>query len=286
MNKPIVIYHANCADGFAAAWCFWRRFGDNMEYYPGKYQEDPPDVTDRDVYLVDFSYKYEVVEDMLLTANTVTLLDHHKSSLDSLWPLAAKGLMMSDCTMERSGAMIAWSYTQKSFYPLNKEKPPKILLYIQDRDLWKFEMVGSKEISQWIFGNSYRFKDYDAMMHYTKHELNKAMSFGGAILAKQDKDIEELIEKCERPMVIDGVQVSVASMPYMFASEAGNIMSKSHPFAATYYDTADGRHFSLRSNKSYNGWVDVSKIAEQYGGGGHSNASGFRVGRDHELARS
>jgi nanoRNase/pAp phosphatase (c-di-AMP/oligoRNAs hydrolase) len=30
--------------------------------------------------------------------------------------------------------------------------------------------------------------------------------------------------------------------------------------------------------------MDVSEIAKQYGGGGHKNASGFRVSFDHELA--
>lgn len=28
MNRPLVIYHGNCADGFSAAWCFWRRAPD------------------------------------------------------------------------------------------------------------------------------------------------------------------------------------------------------------------------------------------------------------------
>ena len=38
--------------------------------------------------------------------------------------------------------------------------------------------------------------------------------------------------------------------------------------------TPDGRVFSLRSN--FDG-VDVSEVAKQYGGGGHRNASGFKV---------
>lgn len=60
--KNIVIYHANCADGFGAAWCFWNKFGDTWDYHPGVYGAEPPDVTGRSVYLVDFSYKREVVE--------------------------------------------------------------------------------------------------------------------------------------------------------------------------------------------------------------------------------
>ena len=55
--RPLVIYHGNCADGFSAAWCFWRKYGTGADYVAGVYQQDPPDVTGRDVYLVDFSYK-------------------------------------------------------------------------------------------------------------------------------------------------------------------------------------------------------------------------------------
>lgn len=31
--KPPVIYHGNCADGFSAAWCFWRKYSDGADYY-------------------------------------------------------------------------------------------------------------------------------------------------------------------------------------------------------------------------------------------------------------
>jgi nanoRNase/pAp phosphatase (c-di-AMP/oligoRNAs hydrolase) len=32
--------------------------------------------------------------------------------------------------------------------------------------------------------------------------------------------------------------------------------------------------------------MDVSAIALQYGGGGHEHAAGFKVDRDHELAKA
>jgi nanoRNase/pAp phosphatase (c-di-AMP/oligoRNAs hydrolase) len=68
----------------------------------------------------------------------------------------------------------------------------------------------------------------------------------------------------------------------MYASEAGNIMSESFPFAGTYYDTALHRVFSLRSRES---GIDVSEIAVRFGGGGHKHAAGFKVDRSHALAK-
>ena len=63
MNRnptPLCIYHHNCADGFTAAWVVKKAFG-NVDFHPGKYNEPPPDVTGRDVIIVDFSYKYDVL---------------------------------------------------------------------------------------------------------------------------------------------------------------------------------------------------------------------------------
>jgi nanoRNase/pAp phosphatase (c-di-AMP/oligoRNAs hydrolase) len=57
-------------------------------------------------------------------------------------------------------------------------------------------------------------------------------------------------------------------------SDAAHELAKGRPFAGCYWDTPDGRVFGLRSTDE---GVDVSAVAKQYGGGGHRNASGFRV---------
>ena len=43
---PLVIYHANCWDGFCAAWIARKALGE-IEAYPGYYGQSPPDVTGR-----------------------------------------------------------------------------------------------------------------------------------------------------------------------------------------------------------------------------------------------
>ncbi len=83
-----------------------------------------------------------------------------------------------------------------------------------------------------------------------------------------------------RDMEIGGHVVPVANLPYVFSSDAGHLMAKGKPFAACYYDTPTGREFSLRSTDE---GLDVSEIAKMYGGGGHRNASGFRVPYGHSL---
>ncbi len=85
-------------------------------------------------------------------------------------------------------------------------------------------------------------------------------------------------------MVIGGITVPVASLPYTLTSDAGHLMATEHAskIGVCYWDTPQGRVFSLRSTDD---GPDVSEIAKQYGGGGHAHASGFRVPFDHELTK-
>ena len=275
MTKPICIYHGNCADGFTSAWAIWKRHGNDFDYHPGVYQEPPPDVAGRDVYLVDFSYKRDVLVQMLDEARTVTILDHHKTAESDLAGLGMK-YPNADITfdMNRSGAMITWEYFHN--YP-----PPPLVAYVQDRDLWRFHLHGSREVSAFIFAHAYTFENWDYLDLMTREDMGAVRVGGSAIEKKHHKDVAELVDVCKRRMTIGGHDVWAASLPYTLTSDAGHLMAQGEPFAACYWDTAEGRVFSLRSADD---GMDVSEIAKQYGGGGHMRASGFRVPRDHELA--
>ena len=50
--KPLVIYHANCADGFGAAFAAWLKLGNEAEYLPMVYNEklDPSKVQYEDLF--------------------------------------------------------------------------------------------------------------------------------------------------------------------------------------------------------------------------------------------
>lgn len=273
-RRPFVIYHGNCADGFSAAWVYWKRFNGNCDFHSGVYSEQPPDVTGREVFLVDFSYKRAVVEQMLKTAASVTLVDHHKTALDDLAGLPGLGM---HCSLENSGAMLAWRHC------FGSETPPLLLGHVEDRDLWRFKLEGTREIQAFVFSHEYTFEQWDKMMSADRVELLKMTAAGAAIERKHHKDIAELLKLCQRRMVIGGHDVPAASMPYTMGSDAGHAMAQGEPFSACYWDTAEHRIFGLRSAPD---GLDVSDVAKAYGGGGHKHASGFRVPRDHELARA
>lgn len=274
-SRPLVIYHANCADGFSAAWCFWRMYGNEADYFPGVYQQTPPNCAGRNVYLVDFSYKAPVVREILKVANLVYLIDHHKTALEDLQDIVDPRFKRY-CDLERSGAMLAWNF-------LFTESPPPLLNHIQDRDLWQFKLPNTREIQANVFSYEYSFEIWDKLMSADQVELLKMTAAGAAIERKHHKDIAELVAVCRRMMLIGHYNVPVASMPYTLTSDAGHLMAKGYPFAACYWDTTEGRIFSLRSTEE---GIDVSEVAKEFGGGGHMRAAGFKVPRDHPLARA
>lgn len=272
MNRPLIIYHGNCADGFSAAWCFWRKYGNDADYVAGIYQQPPPDVTERNVYLVDFSYKRAVIEEMRAKAWNITILDHHKTAIDDLASVTG---IQKIFDLERSGATITWDF----LFPY--EDRPLLLGHVEDRDLWKFKLAGTREIQANMFSHEYKFETWDKLMGADHVALMTMTANGAAIERKHHKDIAELVKVCKRRLIIGGHDVPVASLPYTLVSDAAHLMAIDEPFAACYWDTKEGRVFGLRSTDD---GLDVSEIAKQYDGGGHAKAAGFTVPRSHELA--
>lgn len=279
--NAIVIYHKGCLDGFTAAWCFYDYFRDkpqhNIEYHAGVYQDPPPDVRGKYVFLVDFSYKRPVVEEMIKVAESVILIDHHKTALEDLDGLP--GLGMANSSIQNSGCVLAWTFLN------NGMRPPAALQLIEDRDLWKFSMFRTKAFNTYLFTQPQTFDRWTELMYSRTDQIAEYVDIGNIIIAARDKDINSIIKSTRRTMVIADMAVPVVNAPFMYASDIGAVLSPNEHFVAIYYDAGDHRNFNLRSDKDYIGAWDVSEIAKLYGGGGHKHAAGFKVSRDHELAR-
>ena len=53
-HSTICIYHGNCADGFGAAWVVRKALGADIEFHAATYGQPVPDVTGKNVVIVDF----------------------------------------------------------------------------------------------------------------------------------------------------------------------------------------------------------------------------------------
>lgn len=276
--KILCIYHGKCMDGFTAAWVVQKALGrDNVEFFPGVYQDPPPDVTGRKVVMVDFSYKRPVILNMIEKAERLCILDHHKTAETELAGLdGIRDGVEIQFDMKRSGAGMAWDW----FFP--HEKRPRLIDFVEDRDLgggiaFPAKFQKTRAVNTVMFSHVYDFDKWDdlaALIESGDQGMTVIETEAEAIDRKHFKDIRELLEVTKRRMVIGGYDVPVASLPYTMTSDAGQIMSEGEPFAACYWDTPAGRVFSLRSRED---GLDVSQIAKQYSGGGHARAAGFRM---------
>ncbi|MGV8921623.1 MAG: phosphohydrolase [Pseudomonas sp.] len=291
-HPTLCIYHGNCADGFGAAWVVRKALGANIEFHAAGYGQPTPDVAGKHVVIVDFSYPFQALALIGDQAASVLVLDHHKTAQADLVNLPSAGntytefqalshterktgdvaFMGALFDMSRSGAGITWDF----FFPGTPR--PALINHIEDRDLWSFKLDGTREILAGLFSYPHDFGVWDALF---AADTNGLRLDGIAIERKNRKDVADLVASTKRRMMIGGHDVPVANLPFTLASDAGHIMSAGEPFAACYWDTPEGRHFSLRSSDA---GEDVSAIAKQYGGGGHRNASGFRVPFGHVLA--
>lgn len=284
-NQPqyLCIYHGNCADGFGAAWVVRKALGADIGFHAAKHGEPAPNVTGKRVIIVDFAFDLETLTAMAEVAESVLVLDHHKSAQADLQnvPSAGPSHELHEQTrdgrlhalfdMNRSGAGLAWDF----FFP--GQPRPALINHIEDRDLWRFKLAGTREVMANVF--SYP-QDFDVWDELFAVQVSSLLTDGAAIERQRQKTVADLIRSTRRRMIIGGHDVPVANIPGMFASDAGSIMTVGEPFAACYCDGPGGRSFSLRSTDD---GLDVSVIASQYGGGGHRNASGFRVPFGHTL---
>lgn len=264
--RPLCIYHGHCLDGLAAAGVVHLAFDGQVDFHAGIYGEQPPDVTGRDVFVVDFSYPRAMLVVMAAEANSLTILDHHKSSREALENLPGAIVRWSS---ESPACMMTWRY----FF--HGELPPKILEAIEDYDLWSFKRQFTREIVAYLKSLQLSVEEFTQVMH--ELFLGNMIREGTAILRKETNDLDVLLPQLTRHMRIAGHSVPVANLPPTMASAAGHRLSADSPFAATYWDGPEHRTFSLRSREPDG--ADVSVIAQSYGGGGHKHAAGFRVRR-------
>ncbi len=279
--QDYVLYHANCPDGFGAAWAAWRRLGERARYVPVRHGVPPPALPECSrLFLVDFAYPLEVLDLLRASIEEVTVIDHHKSAQLALERIQDRPPAFEHNTatpgifalfdLEQSGATLSWQY----FNP-ESECPP-LLEYVRDRDLWKHELPESRAVNAAIGSFPLDFSVWTDQLA-GQGGIVKLISDGQAILRKTVLDVEQI---CGTAMwtQLGGYRVPVVNATGNI-SDIGNRLCElfpQAPFSAVYRDTGeDRRDWSLRSIGSF----DVSEVAKIYGGGGHPNASGFRAAR-------
>jgi uncharacterized protein len=261
INNPLIVFHKNCPDGFTAAWVA-QQYVRGAELHAMDYTDSPPsddEVRGRDVYVVDFSFKRPVCDHIYELASRLVVLDHHKTAQAEL-----VGAHYARFDMERSGAGIAWDF----FFP---DKPrPWLVNYVEDRDLWRFRLVNSREVNAGIACTPMTLEDWTLL----EGEGPAAVADKGRGALAFEAMCAKKAAETARVVRFEGHDVPFVNVQYTLASVTAGLLAEAAPFAVGWFQKSDGTfQYSLRSRGE--GGVDVSEVAKKYGGGGHRNAAGF-----------
>ncbi len=268
MANIIVLYHRNCMDGFGGAYAAWKKFGADAEYIAVQYHDNPKiDLTDKEVYILDFSYPKEVLLDIEKKASKLVVLDHHIGAKD-----AVESVREHVFDNDHSGAVISWNY----FHP--DTTLPKILTYVQDNDLFKFTLPHSKEIVTFLDSVPFDFSIWDDLMQKCEDavQFEKIIEQGKICRAYFDYVCNHIIKSADT-VKFEGYEVfavNANTLPQLFRSTIGNMLAlKKPPFAIVWAEKNNNWRFSLRGDWS----VDLTEIAGRYGGSGHKSSAAFSL---------
>lgn len=270
INKTgvLVFYHADCPDGFTAAWVAWRKFKDEAQYIPVNLSSPVPaevdDISGKTIYFLDCSYPEEIISS-LSKNNDVYIIDHHKSNKER-FEIIRKGLF----SMDHSGATLAWLFFN------NTEPIPKLCQYIEDRDIWAWKLDKSAEICASIDLYDFNFETWDIIAKELEEESGFDFHYkqGMVVVKYENKIVDRIIKSNSTLVEFEGHKIYAVNGPHILASLIGEKLYISKPSMAIIWNfNKNGISVSLRSDGS----VDVSEIAKKYGGGGHRASSGFAV---------
>jgi hypothetical protein len=267
MERTIILYHANCPDGFGGAYSAWKKYGDSAEYRPMGYGDPAPtDLDGAQVFFIDFCYDQARMDAIKAVAASLTVLDHHEGVEE-----VVRSMPTYVYDANRSGATIAWSY----FHP--DIPTPHLLSVIEDDDLFRFALPETKPLLSYIAVKPFSFEFWDTLAS-DLDDPKRAEPLLAKISAYReyfDLLIEQSVERAKL-VEFEGYQIYIGQTHPMkpMVSALGNALArKQGPFGLVIQVRTEGLAISMRGD----GTLDLVPIAKKYGGNGHHYSCAFLI---------
>lgn len=297
--KKKILYHKSCFDGICAAMAAWKVYGTtDTEYIAVQYGEiktieDLEKLGDLNlhVYILDFSFEMEILNEIKNRSVHVVWLDHHESSFkkwlgkeyDTSKPHFFSDDKLSVCLdNDRSGALIAWEF----FNP--ETTIPDFIKFADDGDRWKFLYKDTKAFTKAVWSEyPWNFEKLNEWFFENPEVFYpKFIADGGILLKAHYANVESVIRggsrRCE--IMSPGLQkaygtdtlycLAVNCPPHLQSDVGHRLALETGTFALLWYlDKYNLCKCSLRSTPEF----DTTELAENFGGGGHKTATGFTI---------
>ncbi len=273
-SQPTLCLYHNDLDGRASAAITRRKLGSNIELLAMSYGDNTPwkkiNAVQR-VIIVDFS----LPEDEMLKVQQekeMIWIDHHQSAMDKLGHHSFAWDGNRDTS--QAACVLTWRY----FYP--QEAVPQAIVLIGDRDIWRWEEENTGPFNEGLRQRDTHPENDDLwtpLLEDNRDLLQAVIEEGELLLQARLNKIQGQIHSYGYPVIFEGHRT-------LAINQRGNgdlgaaIRELGYDIAYCYIDNLiEGE---LRTFVSlYADGVDVSKIAQKFGGGGHPGASGFHFAR-------
>ncbi len=224
------------------------------------------------VAFVDIAPTEDEIRELADVASQVVVLDHHVTARDRLVSDAGLLTALEDeghhlhFDLSHSGAVLAWQY----FRP--NEEVPALLRYVEDQDLWNWALHDSEAVNAAIASYPREFDVWDRL---AKESMEALAEQGKPILRANQMEVERRLAHA-KPVALGTRRIEAVNASTN-RSQIGHQLAK-----RARYGEAWGLVYRVEGAEVFGtlysiGDLDVSQVALGYGGGGHKNASGFRV---------
>lgn len=292
----IILYHEKCPVGIGSAWVYYYYLqqtldvtSDKIPYLPACAGKVPAeyDFADKNILLLDLSFRKEDLIHISSKAKFITIIEHHKSAAKDLEDFFASNVKIV-FDMNKCAAELAWDY----FFPDSIGQYPHFINIIADRDLWRWTHPNSKSIGAYLYTYGY-YKSVDKLNELLKWtlelEYTTAAEKGEVILFIENQKIENTLNSailCDFHTKNKVYRVYLIQCEHTIASEIGDRLSSRNDcdFAVMWRYSFHKNEWwlSLRSSKNRTD-INLSEITKEFGGGGHAQASGMRIGGGNNL---
>lgn len=280
-NKEICYYHSDM-DGIASA-AIIKNIHPDCELKSINYGQEADvykkeDIIDKTVFIVDFSFSKEIMEEINTNSELLCWVDHHKSAKEALPELWGSDSIDGIRSLDKSGCELTWDW----FYP--HEDAPRVIKLIGDYDTWAFKYG---ESTKYFGAISYLYltdpngKCWKMFLNF-KNDIDVALlleewlSKGETLIKVQQQRVEKSFKTGTKMLARKYSVLCVNANPEDSSVLGNYICKQGYDVGMTWCVKNGSVDVGLRSI----GDIDVSEIAKMFGGGGHKNASGFTIDID------
>jgi oligoribonuclease NrnB/cAMP/cGMP phosphodiesterase (DHH superfamily) len=270
----VICLHHNDADGRASAAVVRRALGASVVLHEMDYGDPVPwEAVEAagQVIVVDFSLPADQME-RLAENRQLVWIDHHKTSLEELTPIAGDWPGIRD--INEAACVLTWQH----FFP--GQPVPRPLVLIGDRDIWRWAEADTGAFGEGLFHQDTRPDNDDLwkpLLDGDEDAVNRLVEYGGLLREAKLQEIRRKVSRYGHAVTFEGHKTLVIN-------DRGNgdmgqyVRELGYQIAYCYIDNMQNGVLTTFVTL-YSREVDVSEIARKFGGGGHPGAAGFSFPR-------